>query len=81
MSSLCITYISQALNRQAAEIAPGAHGFVDVRGWNDPSPVCKIVLRNGAEFANSSSRAVVHEATAFVQAFERLTGGPHDHNT
>lgn len=67
---------AQAWSRAVEATVPGAKGWVEVRGWMDPTPVWRIDLKDGMSFSGTDKAAVAREFDTYWQSVLRLTGEP-----
>jgi hypothetical protein len=66
----------QAWKQAVGGAFPGAKGWMEVRGWGDPTPIWHIQFSNDHVVSGTSKLAVAREADAYFTAVQRLTGEP-----
>jgi hypothetical protein len=74
---MALTFFSseaEAWKQAVAGAFPGAKGWVETRGWEDPSPVWLIKFNDDHIVSNTSKLAAAREADAYFRAVSRLTG-------
>jgi hypothetical protein len=64
----------QAWKQAVAGTFPGAKGWMEVRGWGDPTPTWHIQFSNDHVVSGTSKLAVAREADLYFAAVHRLTG-------
>jgi hypothetical protein len=64
----------QSWSRAVEAGYPGAKGWVEVRGWEDPRPLWCIQFRNGVVFSDYTKHVVGKQAKDYACSVSRLTG-------
>jgi hypothetical protein len=59
---------------EASRRCQGARGVVDIRGWEDPAPIFRVICKNGVEFQDSSSCGAIRAASNYLETVKALTG-------